>query len=132
MEDTLSKALAEIITKTTTGIDKSINFLSGQIPDVVHQALVWNFTYYLILFLLGVGVLGLMIYYNTKQAKWLIREWRKKDSDFFDSPDSMVSMWNMLQVFPLMFVCFTWNLQWLKIWLAPKIWLIEYASKLIK
>lgn len=131
MEQALQKALAEIITKATTGLNKSVDFLGAQLPDVVRQALAWNFAYYLMWFIVCAIVIFLMTYYNIKQAKW-VRAKLKEDSDWFDDEESMIMLLNLLQLIPIVFVICCMNVQWLKIWLAPKIWLIEYAARLVK
>ena len=42
MNEQLQAALAEIITKVSNGADSAVAFLSGQLPDVVQQLLMWK------------------------------------------------------------------------------------------
>ena len=41
-----------------------------------------------------------------------------------------VFFWSV-EIFVFLIAMSRINLEWLQIWLAPKVWLIEYASKLI-
>ena len=41
MNEQLQKALVELIGKASNGIDASVSFLSAEIPDVIHQLLLW-------------------------------------------------------------------------------------------
>ena len=38
----LEQSLVTIIEKATTGIDTAVSFLSAEIPDVIHQLLMWK------------------------------------------------------------------------------------------
>lgn len=62
-----------------------------------------------------------MIYGNYKQLKF----WMAGDVD-------ERVLFNLLQIIPLIIIVKNINIEWLKIWLAPKIWLIEYASNILK
>lgn len=42
MNELLQKALVDIITKTTTGMETAISFLSSELPDVIYQLLMWK------------------------------------------------------------------------------------------
>ena len=45
MNDQLQKVLADIITRVTSGADAAIQFGKEQIPEVLKQLLIWNFTF---------------------------------------------------------------------------------------
>ena len=40
--DVLKQAVAKIIEKSLQGIDTATSFLSAQLPDVIHQLLMWK------------------------------------------------------------------------------------------
>jgi hypothetical protein len=42
MNEQLQQALSAILNKTMSGVDAGISFLSSEIPDVIHQLLVWK------------------------------------------------------------------------------------------
>jgi len=40
--DLLKQALAQILNKATSGIEKSVDFLNAQLPEVIEQLLLWK------------------------------------------------------------------------------------------
>ncbi|XRP56942.1 hypothetical protein AAG927_017115 [Enterobacter hormaechei] len=44
MNEQANKILVELLQKATNGIDAAVSFSQAQIPDVIHQLLVWEFT----------------------------------------------------------------------------------------
>lgn len=54
MNEQANKILVELLQKASNGIDAAVTFSQAQIPDVIHQLLVWNFTKSLALTLLMV------------------------------------------------------------------------------
>ncbi len=42
MEEQANKILVELLQKASNGIDAAVSFSQAQIPDVVHQLLLWN------------------------------------------------------------------------------------------
>ena len=57
MENNLEKALVEIITKAIDGVDKSVDFMSVQLPDVIEQALIWHAAESAVYFVMGMALL---------------------------------------------------------------------------
>lgn len=132
----LENALVTLIEKVTSGVD----FLVSEIPDVVHQLLMWNMVESLIWFIgmwLGFVIIAVSASMNAKRIylKWSgIKKENGDNSAWCDEPGDFFGT-----VIP--YVClFVWflscvrlcNFTWLKIWLAPKVWLIEYAAELVK
>ncbi len=106
-------------------------FVIEEMPEVVQQILAWNFAYSLISFVAGVLIwIGFPILI-CKHYKWL-----KKESD--DFCDDLKCMFNLLFglaygiVFSVCGFALITNLTWLQIWLAPKVYLIEYAANLTR
>lgn len=125
----LNEALATLINQATTGIDASIGFLQAEIPDVIVQLLMWH----------GVKsglmmVAAILLYPTIYLALRLIvypfclTEYNSKDRAVGETCGigAVVALLALLPFFGL------WNLTWLQIWIAPKIWLIEYAANLAK
>lgn len=143
MKEELQTALADLISKTLQGVDASKDFLTAEIPDVIEQLLMWHGIYSFIVFMLMALWFMLAIYFNVKQYKFwknIIRDEEKikKLPGFFNDYNNKVN-WgviassNLLQLLHFIpLIVMVENIAWLQIWLAPKIWLIEYMGKLVK
>jgi len=131
MNDDLQKALAEILNKTTQGVEAGVGFLQRELPDVVQQLLIWHGIRSAFYFLIAVVVSGALAKiaftlwdagkaYTTKNLWDEGKGWR-----FFGAAVS--------GVFALLtgFIAIN-TLAWLQILLAPKLYLIEYAASLVK
>lgn len=149
MNEQLQQALAAILGKAVQGVEAGVSFLSGQIPDVIQQLLVWK----LVMALVGAGVALLLILflswylYNAARPIMLAEEqdgpgryqravykktfWHDSNGDmnepaFFGTIAATV-------IGTVLLIPFGMNLcTALQIWLAPKIYLIEYAASLAK
>ena len=150
MNEQLQKALVELIGKASNGIDASVSFLSAEIPDVIHQLLLWYAAKSAIEFFVGVIILAFGVkIFNMKIG--MSKDSAKKDyedgkrwtrycglneitSTEYDAIMMMPDYWKAkaLGVFAAMIGSLWVNIDWLQIWIAPKIWLIEYASQLTK
>lgn len=127
MNEQANKILADLLQKASNGIDAAVSFSQAQIPDVVHQLLVWNFAASIIFSLLGIALFVAAQYAVWRIVKYLRKQWER--DGLIDHPEviPMVLAW-FLTLAPLAWV----DLVWLKIWLAPKLYLIEYAASLMK
>ena len=128
MNEQLQNALAEILGKTLNGIDAASSFVVAELPDVIQQLLVWYAVKSFIFTIVGVLMWSLPFISYRK-----LNEWHKKDKvldkDLFIDVGFPVAL-----IFSAVF-CMSWflfDLDWLQIILTPKIWLIEYASELVK
>jgi len=127
MNEQANKILADLLQKASNGIDAAVSFSQAQIPDVVHQLLVWNFAVSIISSLAGVFLFVAAQYLALRVFKYLRKEW---EGDYFsEHPEAifLFMLW-LITLIPLGWL----NLTWLKIWLAPKLYLIEYAAHLVK
>lgn len=129
----LQQAVASIINKALSGVDEAVSLLSTELPDVVHQLLLWK----LVDSLLGVGVclivfiLGVFFCKRLLQAHKNDEEWTT-DYAGWSVPmvlSSIVTFSMLLVPFMVVWCPLTTAL---KIWIAPKIYLIEYAAQLVK
>lgn len=127
MNEQAQKILVDLLQKASNGIDSAVSFSQAQIPDVVHQLLVWNFALSILL-----TILGMISFCATQYVSWRIFKKLKKEwagDELFEHPEAMIiGVIYMLTFSPLAWV----SLDWLKIWLAPKLYLIEYAASLVK
>tara|TARA_S200002703_G_C3777380_1_gene239368 strand:- start:216 stop:605 length:390 start_codon:yes stop_codon:yes gene_type:complete len=126
----LNRALADLITQATTGVEAASGFLQAEIPEVVMQLLAWNFYINLIWFGVGVGAFGISLALTAFaiHTAFAIQETTKnteQDDDIRFACATIAAV--VLFTFSLFFL----NVQWLKIWVAPKVWLIEYAARLL-
>lgn len=149
MQEEANKILVDLLKKASDGIDSAIAFSQAQIPDVVHQLLVWNMVDSLIKTLIAISTIPLVIWFMKKQYQKV--EIGKFDNEGWSwekgNPKYKPTMiWESngeisFLILPLAAVFVLWvsfiiavvtNMTWLKIWLAPKLYLIEYAASLIK
>ena len=139
MKEEANKILLELLKKATDGIDAAISFSQAQIPDVVRQLLLWNFVHSLIITVIAFASIPLVV--------WLVKRQCKRVPDARDSSRYIPTLvWDkrgemsvaVMFVIIISLVWFVWlvrvlsNLTWIKIWLAPKLYLIEYAASLMK
>lgn len=127
MNDQLQAALAALLNKTIAGIDAGQQFLSTQLPDVINQLLVWNAVLSLVYFVIGAALF--VATFMTILAIHRNREWW---DGYERPPASMVMVFTGLIGFLISVPILTNDLEWLQIWLAPKVYLIEYAAHLAK
>ncbi|AUR82762.1 TMhelix containing protein [Vibrio phage 1.271.B._10N.286.54.B4] len=140
MNEILQNSLIEILNKTINGIDASVSFLQAEIPDVVSQLLTWYAVKGVLL--ATTGVLLLIAYaVLVKKAVdpkpdegtnifW--ERWGHKDNAEFSPGWCFIlgAVGMFVSIFSLLMISNI--LDTLQIVVAPKIWLIEYASSLIK
>lgn len=130
MNEQLQKVLADIITRVTSGADAAIQFGKEQIPEVLKQLLIWNFTFsFLIWFSATAIIVGYIIWMLTK-FRWWFKNQRSTTTEQDATVITITVIWGFVS-FIMIFV-FWCNLDWLKIWVAPKLYLLEYAASLIK
>lgn len=121
----LNEALAEMISDVTS----AGNFLKGQLPDVIKELLRWELLYYLACFITAIvtsiiTVVVALVYWDNY---WLWVEVTPMDGKvFFVGAFIMTALCTAV----ITTMC-TFNIQWLKILIAPKVYLLEYASKLV-
>ncbi|MFK9827768.1 hypothetical protein ACJENK_24655, partial [Escherichia coli] len=42
MNEQANKVLSELLQKASNGVDAAVSFSQAQVPDVIHQLLIWN------------------------------------------------------------------------------------------
>lgn len=132
-QNNASKALTLLIDKVSSGLDAATSFLAQQIPDVIHQILVYNF-----ITSLGRCILFfVMIFAWPCLMRWSYKHWiprlQVRANYSFDQKDcgTLLTLFSIIGMI-IFILCFFGNFSWLKIWFAPKIYLIEYATDLVK
>lgn len=140
MEEQANKILVELLQKASNGIDAAVSFSQAQIPDVVHQLLIWSFVHSALFqvtgLLLLIAATKLPSFARTARnngERWTSFDGRPNDGHFISSV-----YYDICTVFVPIFgsimgvLIIAFNFEWLKIWLAPKLFLIEYAASLVK
>lgn len=149
MNEQANKILVDLLQKASNGIDAAVSFSQAQIPDVIHQLLVWNFVSSLVSTLLILATLPFACKFIMKMMKreqdgvmgndgysWERDKEKYKPTLVWEKNGdiSPVSMLFGVGVFLYSLFVFVGvaDMTWLKIWLAPKLYLIEYAASLVK
>jgi hypothetical protein len=121
MNPDLQVAITQVLSKISQGID----FGSSQMPDIIHQLLVWNVINSIIqqlscvITLVGMWFLVPYLFKRCEQY-----EWEGLPQVFIVITTSILTLIAVISFWG----CF----DWLQIWIAPKVWLIEYARHLVK
>lgn len=118
MSNKLESVLIDAIQKTQAGIGEAVDFAVTQAPDVIHQLLLWKTIQSLALFI-PMAMLSLFFF------GWLIYG-IKKEKDYCEGYFFLV-----VGFFTAACIACT-ELDWLKIWIAPKLYLVEYAAAMVK
>lgn len=120
--------LAEILKKGLEAAEKTGSFVVEQAPDLIQQLIVWKTCEYILLILISVGlILSIKKWYNSA-----IKRYGDFD-DFIDSVEFVGFSIYSIIVIPIFGIAlFHSFFNLVQILLAPKIWLIEYATNLIK
>jgi hypothetical protein len=129
MKEQLENALSTLIIKATSGAEKMSDFLVDEIPEVLTQLLMWHGISSLVYFILSLTIMILIYPITSKLWKEIIRLDEGGCTDAAIGL-SLFSIGSAICLF--IFLSKITNLTWLKIWLAPKVWLIEYAATLVK
>jgi len=122
MKDKLENALTEILNKTVDGVESSISFLSDELPELINQILMWYAVESFIWFMLGVCMVAI----PTAKRK-SIKEWFTGDTDIEIKAFSCIG-WFIYCLATILFLSL--NHIWLKILIAPKLFLIEYYVRI--
>lgn len=128
MNEELQKKLVELINGAQKAGTEAFLFTKEQVPDVIQQLLVWKLTQGLLQ-----GILGLIAL--TLVGVFLFKIWFPDvKKDFEGNPGIQIGggvAALVISIFGFVGAIEGFSVA-LKIWLAPKIFLIEYAATLIK
>jgi|ERR1043165_2666016 Na+-transporting NADH:ubiquinone oxidoreductase subunit NqrE len=131
MEESTEKLINEALAGIINTAAELKEFAADQIPDILQQLLNWKMTESLIYAALGV-FLGII---TAKSAFFTMKLWdleSKKDWThrsegkliLFSVGTPVVGLWSILLISKLTIA--------IQIWIAPKVYLIEYAARLYK
>ncbi|MEX5854780.1 hypothetical protein AB6H27_19970 [Providencia huaxiensis] len=139
MNEQVSKALTDLLEKASNGIDSTVAFSYDNLPEVIHQLLAWKMTMGIIWSVVGAVLIVLAIFMPVwaKRAKsngaiWTYYDGEKKYNINSTMYDFSRTIFPALILFFGAVIAIGGFSMWLKILLAPKLYLIEYAASLIK
>lgn len=142
MNEQLQQALSAILNKTMSGVDAGISFLSAEIPDVIHQLLMWKMIQSMLFFVFGIIVICWTIVFIKRQYRRSVEKTDNYGQAYyvptmvFDNRGEVSPGCVIFAVLALAGmlagVSLISGLSWLQILIAPKIYLIEYAASLAK
>ena len=69
IQDTANQALQQMLTMAVNGLQGAVDFSKAQIPDVVHQMLVWNAVESIIAQIFSLIIIGAAFYLFYQVAK---------------------------------------------------------------
>lgn len=140
------QVLVGLLERAVQGVDAAVEFSQAEIPEVITQLLVWHFAENFISFVVALLLYAFSIWYVVwifKQRPEAIGEekdhWgdpvtRYKRSFWFDRDGDSTGAHAiaLAAVIPIMLASIVMNITWLKIWVAPKLYLLEYGASLLK
>jgi hypothetical protein len=132
----LQDSLADMITKATAVAGDAKDFVIQQMPDIIKQLLMWKFAESLLpMVFLGIVTLfmGWMVSRAIKAGDFT--DTKEKSYDWIPSNGWPTAGFGLVKAVIgfLFFISFLMhlNLEWLQIWIAPKVYLIEYAKSMV-
>ena len=135
MNEQLQLAISTLIKTSLNAIDKGTTFLSNQIPEVLQQLLLWKATTSFIKFSYGIFIIGGIFAWLIYQYKYWVTivedHWGSKVRRI-EGDKGPVALLNILLFIPLLYGSHFISLTWLQIWIAPKLYLIEYSKDFLK
>lgn len=132
IESTLEKALIDSIDGIKKTGTELVDALYQQAPEVIEQLLMWHGVESFILFICSILFLTLpFIHYKLASFMYIKLEVKDAiDQHGYWIPVLFTGVANFL-VSLIVFLNLV-NLKWLKIWLAPKVYLLEYLAEFVK
>lgn len=144
----LDEALAHMITKAATGLEEAGEFLVDEVPEVIYQLLLWKTTTITVWVVLGILAVALGVYllwlwvtkvrYNIELAEQggnYSKLWVVPYRNGYAPTDSMsvISLTASTSLIAIGLAIFFGNIsEMLLLYLAPKVWLLEYGAQLVK
>lgn len=138
MNEEAQKILMDLLKKATNGIDSAVAFSQQQIPDVINQLPVWNVVSSIIYQVTSLAFIFVVSFIAVKlvRARHEKKPWTRERSIDMASESYILAIFvttiggGLIVIVAI--TTFFNNFDWLKIWLAPKLYLIEYAASLVK
>lgn len=121
MNEELNNTLAEMIREFADSMQGAAGFAIEQAPDVIQQLLMYQFVVSIACFaVMTAATLVLLKVYWVKSWRVAMEEWE----------DGGLCIFIPWVVWFVGYLVIGLGMDWLQIWLAPKVYLIEYAARL--
>jgi hypothetical protein len=136
MSTDLNQALAEILIGVTETAEQAKDFVIAEMPDVVQQLLLWKMAESIVVNVVSLLVILLLVMFwrwvwKNKNAEWTKAPKLYDSTALSDGWVGLIIGGTTVTVFIVLLCAHFLNLVWLQIWLAPKVYLIEYSAKLV-
>lgn len=140
MNEQLQGAVAQILERAISGIDSSVDFMQAELPDVIERLLLWYAVKSVAISIFGLilllaYVIAISLAYKSRPADggenlfW--ERWSHKSNNEFNFDWTLVFGVGCVFVLIPSIIMITSIMTAIQIWIAPKIWLMEYAAKLV-
>lgn len=128
MNETLQKAVALMIEKAVAGVDTATSFLTAEVPDVIHQLVLWHMAKNAAIVITCLFILSAFAWALLKMYRWEKKKEYRGDLPVTEALGVFGGTGSVFSLFHL----FDSSITLLKLWIAPKVWLLEYAGSLLK
>jgi len=126
LDQTANEALRALIDNAAS----TKEFILAELPEVVQQLLMWKTAESIADCVIALAFVGVPLFIVRWQ--WVNGEEHIKHS-IVKETDGAIYLVNAVLILPLLIGTLKYcNLTWLQIWLAPKVYLLEYAADLVK
>lgn len=126
MNDELQKQIAEILKQALDAAQKGGHWMAGQIPDVLHQLIVWT---------IAQGVISVLAFFAVFTIGYLATtKWASQKLDYADmwsGPKIGSCIGWVIGSLVFFLVAVTQGYNALEAIFAPKLFLLEYAAHMI-
>lgn len=126
----LENVMADAIKDAHGNIAQATNFVLQQMPDVVHQAMLWHG---LSSFFIMCFCICYCIFYIRFIKNFNLKELLKEDDEITYTiimTSTIAGAGFVGFIFAILGIFF--NFDWLQIIITPKLWLVEFAAQLTK
>lgn len=136
MNETFKQAVNEILLSTIESVSQAKDFVLAELPDVVQQLLMWKMVESIFYSTISISLTVISVFYwrwviKSRNADWTRERGNKNEpSDSYMAAVIVGGIVTALVVAPIVLINF--NLDWVQILVAPKIYLIEYVAELVK
>lgn len=128
MNDDLQKQIAEILKQAVSAAQKGGEWIAGQIPDVLHQLIVWTAVQGAVALALEVALTICWVMFIPRHFRWVSAGSYRDDREFTYVPVGFAALGSAI-----FYACLTgYVFDGLKALVAPKLFLLEYAAHVLK
>ena len=130
MNEQAKEILAQMLQRVLDGVDTVSEFAAQEVPIVVEQLLMWHMVESFIRGSLGLAMAVGYYFLITRVAKPCAEKELQMSADRFGT--FPVTFFASIVYPPITFILLSDWLTVVKIWIAPKLYLLEYGASLVK